>query len=101
VTDSEIIVLGTARGSDGTIDELLEAALAHVHRSRDEPGCVSHAVHRDVEDPNLLVFVEHWTDRAALDQHFAVTGSGDFLAAVQRLAVGRPTLEIYEATRVS
>ena len=34
----------------------------HVRRSRTEPGCLFHAVHRDVEEPLRLVFVERWVD---------------------------------------
>jgi len=44
-----------------------------VHRSRSEPGCISHAVHVDCENPLRLVFFEQWADRAALLAHFAVT----------------------------
>ena len=101
MTDTgEIIVIGTADGSDDTIDELIVAALAHVHRSRLEPGCLAHGVHRDVEDPNHLVFVERWADRAALDQHFKVADSMQIVAAIDRLGAGKPTLHIYEANQV-
>ena len=91
-----IIVLGSVRGSADTFDELLEASLAHVRRSRTEPGCLEHGVHRDVQDPLRLVFVERWQDRQALDRHFAVPGSVAFVAAVRRLAAGPPTLTVHE-----
>jgi quinol monooxygenase YgiN len=91
----EIIVTGTAVGSAETIDELIEQSLVHVRRSRTEPGCISHGVHRDVENPLRLVFIEQWADRAALEAHFAQPGSADFVAAVGRLAVTPPTLSIF------
>lgn len=94
-----IVVVGTATGSDETIDELLAAGLAHVRRSRLEPGCLSHDVHRHVEHPNRLVFVERWVDRAALDAHFVQPGSADLLEAVGRLTVEPPTLDIYVVDR--
>lgn len=90
-----IIVIGTAATTDEHIDELLTAALAHVRRSRLEPGCISHGVHRDVEDPNRLVFVEHWADRAALDAHFAVPDSMQIVEAIGRVGTVPPTLDIY------
>jgi quinol monooxygenase YgiN len=93
--DAEIIVIGSVHASPETIDELLDASLVHVHRSRTEPGCLAHGVSRDVEDPNLLLFSERWKDRGSLDQHFAVPASGEFVAAVRRLGVGSPTMTIY------
>ena len=92
-----IIITGTIQGRPDTIDELIEASLEHVHRSRAEPGCISHAVHRDVEDADRLVFVERWADLDAVRTHFAVPESAAFVAAVGRLATGRPSIEIYEA----
>jgi quinol monooxygenase YgiN len=71
-----------------------------VHRSRTEPGCLLHSVHRDVEDPNRLVFIEHWADRAALDAHFQVPESGAFVTGLRGLTTAPPTIEIYEATQL-
>jgi quinol monooxygenase YgiN len=95
--DAEIIVTGAAEGSEETIDELIRHSLAHVQRSRTEPGCLSHGVHRDVENPLRLVFVERWADRAALDRHFAVPASNEFVRAISRLTVTPPTISIFEA----
>src|SRR5215208_1516593 len=75
-TDAVVIVTGSILGTDDTIDELIRLSLEHVHRSRTEPGCISHAVHRDVEEPNRLMFVERWESRDALHTHFAVPASG-------------------------
>ena len=93
--DAGIIVLGTASATEADIDELIAAALAHVERSRLEPGCISHGVQRDVEDPLRLVFVERWADRAALDVHFRQPGSAEFVEVVGRLQSAPPTLDIY------
>ena len=41
-----------------------------------EPGCLLHSVHHDVEDPNRLVFVEHWADHDALDDALPRAGVG-------------------------
>jgi quinol monooxygenase YgiN len=90
----EIIVTGSVQGTDATIDALLQAALVHVHRSRTEPGCVSHEVFRDAEDANRLFFFERWVDRAALDAHFAVPESRDFVRTLRDLATGDPTMQV-------
>jgi quinol monooxygenase YgiN len=88
----------TAR--EDSFGEVRKLSLEHVHRSRDEPGCISHAVHVDCENPLRLVFIEQWADRAALLAHFAVPASREFVRALQPLAAAATTIEIYDATRV-
>ena len=92
-----IIVTGTVKAQPARLAELRELSLEHVHRSRTEPGCLLHSVHHDVEDPLTLLFLEHWSDRAALDAHFRVPGSNEFVTAVTALAAEPPTIQIYEA----
>ncbi len=92
-----IIVTGSVRARDDTLDEVIALSLEHVHRSRREPGCLLHSVHQDVEDPLRLVFLEQWSDRAALDAHFAVPESLEFVTAVTALAAQPPTIEILQA----
>lgn len=92
-----IIVTGSVRARPETLDEVLRLSLEHVHRSRLEPGCLLHSVHHDVEDPNRLVFLEHWAHRDALSAHFRVPASGAFAKTLGHLAAAAPTIEIYEA----
>jgi quinol monooxygenase YgiN len=95
-----IMVTGSVTARADTFEAVLKLSLEHVHRSREEPGCIAHAVHADCENPLRLVFVEQWADRAALSAHFGVSASRDFVRALQPLASARSTLEIYEATRL-
>ena len=96
-----IIVTGSVKVTPATLAQARELSLEHVHRSRTEPGCLLHSVHHDVEDPLRLVFLEHWEDRAALDAHFRVPASSDFVIVVSALAAEPPTIQIYEAEPVS
>jgi quinol monooxygenase YgiN len=96
-----IIVTGSVRARPDTLAAVLHASLEHVRRSRTEPGCLLHSVHQSVEDPLLVVFLEHWADRDALTTHFAQPGSNDFVKSVAALAAERPSIEIYEASPLS
>jgi quinol monooxygenase YgiN len=95
-----IIVTGSIQAKAEYLDKLLALSLEHVRRSRTEPGCVSHAVHQDVENPLRLVFVEEWTDKEALAAHFLVPASREFVKIAMELATTPPLLNIYEATTV-
>jgi quinol monooxygenase YgiN len=96
-----IVVTGSMTTREDSFQEARRLSLEHVHRSRKEPGCLSHAVHIDCENPFRLVFVERWADRAALSAHFALPASRDFVRALRPLAATATTLEIYDATALS
>ena len=94
-----IIITGSVTGRPDTIGELVAASLEHVRRSRAEPGCISHSVHRDVENPLRLVFIEQWESPAAVRAHFAVPASVEFVRAAAALSDSPPRLEMFTATR--
>ena len=95
-----IVVTGSVTARKDSLDEVMRLSLEHVHRSRQEPGCISHDVHIDCENPLRLVFFEQWADRAALLAHFAVPASREFVAGLRPLAAAAATLELYDATRL-
>ena len=95
-----IIVTGSIVVRADAVDEALDLSLQHVRRSRTEPGCLLHSVHRDVEQPNRLLFLEHWADMDSLTAHFAVPDSGQFVLAVAVLAATAPVMQIFDATEL-
>ena len=91
-----IIVTGSVTARPDSFDALRQASLDHVHRSRTEPGCVSHAVHADCEDPLRLFFFERWQDMATLKEHFRQPGSAEFMTLVRGLAAASEAVAVYE-----
>jgi quinol monooxygenase YgiN len=96
-----IVVTGSLVVKEGRLADALTLSLEHVRRSREENGCISHAVYQDVENPARLVFVEEWSDDAALAAHFAVPASRAFVKAMSELAVEAPKLNIFEAKKIN
>lgn len=95
-----ILVTVSFVAKQGQLADALAPSIEHVHRSRTEPGCISHAVHQDAENPQRLVFVEEWVDRAALAAHFALPESRAFAKAVAALVAAPPTINVFEAERI-
>ncbi|WP_395685327.1 putative quinol monooxygenase [Caenimonas koreensis] len=95
-----IVVVGSALILDGRGDEALALSLDHVRRSRAEPGCLSHSVHHDAENPRRLVFVEEWQDLPTLQMHFQVPESRKFAKALASLCDGQPSMQVYESETV-
>lgn len=92
-----ILVIGTVVVRDGAMVEATALSRVHVERSRTESGCVSHDVHVDTENPNRLVFVERWQDYDALETHFSVPESNEFVRDLRALSDELSPIEIYDA----
>ena len=95
-----IVVTGDAIAKPETFDEVRRLSLEHVHRSRTEPGCISHAVHIDCENPLRFVFVEQWADKQALLAHFQVPASRSFVKQLRNLLSESSTIQIYDAMQL-
>lgn len=96
-----IIALGSALVREEVhMTDAVKLSLEHVHRSRLEPGCISHAVHVDCENPQRLVFVEEWSNQAALQAHFKVPESKQFVDALSALLTEPPEIAMYQAEQV-
>jgi len=95
-----ILVTGAVTARPETIAEMLRVAREHVHRSRQEPGCISHDVSIDADNPLKLHFIERWESEAALKAHFAVKASRAFWKTLQDLAADPGAMHIYEASEV-
>jgi quinol monooxygenase YgiN len=95
-----ILVLGHVTAHPEHFDEVLKLSQQHVERSRAEPGCIAHAVHRDTANPLRLVFVEKWSDMPALQVHFRVPASREFGKALATMSSEPPGLEIFDAAEI-
>lgn len=95
-----IIISGDVKARTDTIDEMTRVSLEHVHRSRKEPGCISHDVAVDPENPLRLIFFERWADEAAVRKHFAVPGSRAFWRKLQALAGDPGAMALYSAEKI-
>ena len=89
-----LIVTGSVTARPDSFEALRRAALDHTLRSRTEPGCLTHSVHVDAEEPLRLFFYEEWADRAALDVHFVQAGSQAFMGAVRELSASSTRVRI-------
>jgi quinol monooxygenase YgiN len=98
--DKMILVIGHAVAKAETLQAMLAISTEHVLRSRSEPGCISHEVSVDVEQPLRLTFVERWSDMAALKAHFRVEASRAFAKALAAMADGMPQISVYQSDEI-
>ena len=96
-----IIITASIPTTSANREDIVALCSEHSARSRAEPGCISHHIHADCEDPARLFFHEEWQDEAAVAVHFAVPESGDFVRRLTALVGERPEINIYRADAVS
>jgi quinol monooxygenase YgiN len=88
--ENDIRVVAFLKVRPDAKDAMETAVRACVSASRDEEGCLMYAGHWDQSDPNRLVFVEHWTSQAALDEHMTTPHFKTLIEAIGDLVEGSP-----------
>jgi len=96
-----LIVIGSITAKPESFEVLKQACVDHTNRSRAEPGCISHAVHVDAEEPLRLFFFERWSDMDALRTHFTTPGTATFLAAAREHAASSERITTYQADAIA
>jgi quinol monooxygenase YgiN len=95
-----VIVIGSVTVRADVLTEALQLSQQHVNRSRAEPGCISHGVFVDAENPNRLVFLERWEKMEDLEQHFQVPESSEFVTRMAELAEVAPAMNLFQASEI-
>ncbi len=79
----EVVVVGSFRINAGMEEDALAAFSALVEPTHREAGCILYALHRGIDDPGRLTFIERWESRELLDAHL---GSDHVSALLERSA---------------
>jgi quinol monooxygenase YgiN len=77
-----LTVVATMRAKPGKEQELRDLLESLVEPTRAEGDCVTYALHQGAQDSSVFIFIEHWTDQAALDAHL---GTPHLQAALPRI----------------
>lgn len=93
----EIVVVGSFKINSGKEDEALEAFEALVEPTHREDGCVLYALHRGIDDPARLTFIERWESRELLDAHLNSDHVSALLERADELWGDQGEITVYEA----
>ena len=94
---SEIVVVGSFTARPGKEAEAVEAFQSLVEPTHREEGCILYALHRGVDDPRRLTFIERWASRENLDAHLASPHVQEVLTRVEELFGDSGEIVVYEA----
>ena len=90
------MVVGSFKAVPGKEAEAVEAFKALVEPTHGEEGCVLYALHRGVDDPGRLAFVERWASRELLDAHLSSAHVKEVLARAEELFGDSADIVVYE-----
>jgi quinol monooxygenase YgiN len=89
---SAVVVVATIHVKPGSEDAALEALSASIGPTHEEPGCLTYALHHDLDDPARFVVVERWESPAALEAHAQTPHLKALFARVGPLVATAPTI---------
>lgn len=81
---------------EGKVEEaidMLKALMVHV---ADEEGTLGYTLNRSNKDPNTLVMMERYKDKAALDFHSSTPHFKEFSSRLPAILAGKPEIRVLE-----
>lgn len=96
-----IVVIASLTARPEAVAEVEAIALAHVRRARTEPGCISHEVARDVENPCRFVFTERWIDLDRLACHTMSDSTRTTVESLHDLILDDTSFAAFDAEQVT
>ncbi len=91
-----IVVVAVLKAAEGKSDQIIEEFKKLVPKVRQDPGTITYAVHRALDDPNKLMVFEQYEDQAALQYHGQTEHFKQFGRDTRGLFAGRPEVTLYE-----
>ncbi len=98
MADTLLTVFAEMYAKPGRENDLRQALMGLIERTRTEPGYVQYDLHEDNDDPGHFLFYENWTSQEKLNAHLASAHLTAFEARSEEL-LAEPA-RIVLATRI-
>ena len=81
---------------EGKMEEAIELTRTLMTEVANEEGTLSYTMNRDPSQPNMIIFMERYKDKAALDYHSSTPYFKSFFGKIQGLLAEKPELTVME-----
>jgi quinol monooxygenase YgiN len=78
------------------VDEAIEAFKALMGHVAKEEGTLMYTMNRSKSEPNTIVIMERYKDKAALDAHSSAAHFKEFSAKIPGFLAGKPEISVME-----
>lgn len=92
--DYGMMIVATLTVKPEKIKDFTEAAKEMIEKSNKESGCKLYQLYQDPYDNTKFVFVEQYTNQAAIDQHFAADYFKAFGPKISDIVAGPAKIKI-------
>lgn len=91
-----ISVIAKMPVQEGKKQEAVDAIKALMSEVAKEEGTLFYSVNASEKDPDTLVMIERYRDRAALDAHGTTQHFKEFMGKAASFLAGKPEIKVYE-----
>lgn len=81
---------------EGKVEEFKNLAKELVRESLKEEGCVAYSLNEDINNKNVLTFIEEWKDKEAIEVHNNSKHFTSIVPKLKQLKEGDSELNIYK-----
>jgi quinol monooxygenase YgiN len=81
---------------EGKVDEAIEMFRGLMVHVAEEEGTLSYTLNRSNKDPNTLVVMERYKDKAALDFHSSTPQFKEFSSKLPAVLAGKPEINVLD-----
>jgi quinol monooxygenase YgiN len=91
-----ISVIAKIPMKEDKVDEAIEAVKEMMKGVATEEGTLSYSLNRDQKNPNVLIFIERYTDNDALKAHSSTEHFKAFSGKIPEFLAGKPEITVME-----
>ena len=81
---------------EGKVDEAIDLVRTLMAEVAKEEGTLAYTLNRDPSNPDLIIFMERYKDKAALDDHSSTPHFKAFFGKIKGLLAGKPEISVME-----
>jgi len=91
-----IKVVAKSKIKEGKIDKYVELTEELINKTREEDKNISYKLFQDLENPNILTFIEEWEDKEGLDKHMESEHFKKIVPMLSEYRIGEGEVNIYK-----
>jgi quinol monooxygenase YgiN len=94
--DSMLGLIANIPVQGGKVEEAIEMFRGLMAKVAEEEGTLSYTLNRSNKNPNILVVMERYRDKAALDFHSSTPHFKEFSSRLPAILAGKPEINVLE-----
>lgn len=91
-----ITIIAKSIIKEGKIEEFKALAKELIDESRKEEGCISYNLNKDLNNENVLTFIEEWKSKEAIQSHNCSAHFTRIVPKLGELREKKPEVNLYE-----